>query len=64
MVSERLSLRTPGNVEIVFEAPEYRSPSKAREIIGRYLEEYNHDQLRRGVGYRTPQEAIEFCSSN
>ena len=37
---------------------EYRSLDEARENIGRYLEEYNHDRPHRGVGNRTPREAF------
>jgi len=37
---------------------EYRSLHEARENIGRYLEEYNHDRPHRGVGNRTPYEAF------
>src|ERR1700740_2377035 len=36
---------------------EYRSLAEARENIGRYLEEYNHDRPHRGVENRTPHEA-------
>jgi len=36
---------------------EYRSLAEARENIGRYLEEYNHDRPHRGVDNRTPHEA-------
>ena len=36
---------------------EYRSLSEARENIGRYLAEYNHDRPHYGVGNRTPNEA-------
>jgi len=37
---------------------EYRSLGEARESIGRYLEEYNHDRPHHGVGNRTPHEAF------
>jgi putative transposase len=37
---------------------EYRSLAEARENIGRYLEEYNHDRPHRGVENRTPHEAF------
>jgi putative transposase len=37
---------------------EYRSLMEARENIGRYLEEYNHDRPHRGVENRTPHEAF------
>ena len=37
---------------------EYRSLEEARENIGRYLTEYNHDRPHRGVGNRTPREAF------
>lgn len=37
---------------------EYRSLPEARENIGRYLEEYNHDRPHRGVENRTPHEAF------
>jgi transposase InsO family protein len=37
---------------------EYRSLNEARENIGRYLEEYNHDRPHRGVDNRTPNEAF------
>jgi putative transposase len=37
---------------------EYRTLSEARENIGRYLAEYNHDRPHRGVGNRTPHEAF------
>ncbi len=37
---------------------EYRSLAEARENIGRYLEEYNHDRPHRGVKNRTPHEAF------
>jgi putative transposase len=36
---------------------EYRSLTEARENIGRYLNEYNHDRPHRGVENRTPYEA-------
>jgi transposase InsO family protein len=36
---------------------EYRSLPEARENIGRYLEEYNHDRPYRDVENRTPLEA-------
>ena len=36
---------------------EYRRLAEARENIGRYLEEYNHDRPHRGVENRTPHEA-------
>ena len=36
---------------------ECRSLNEARENIGRYLEEYNHDRPHRGVD-RTPNEAF------
>ena len=36
---------------------EYRSLNEARENIGRYLEEYNHDRPHRGVENRTLHEA-------
>jgi integrase-like protein len=36
---------------------EYRSLAEARENIGRYPEEYNHDRLHRGVENRIPLEA-------
>jgi len=37
---------------------EYRSLEEARASIARWIEEYNHDRPRRGVGNRTPQEAF------
>ena len=37
---------------------EYRSLEEARDSIGRYLEEYNHDRPHCGVGNRTPHEAF------
>ena len=37
---------------------EYRSLTEARENIGRYLEEYNHDRPHRGIENRTPHEAF------
>ncbi len=37
---------------------EYRSLTEARENVGRYLEEYNHDRPHRGVENRTPHEAF------
>jgi transposase InsO family protein len=37
---------------------EYRSLNEARENIGRYLEEYNHDRPYRFVDNRTPNEAF------
>jgi len=37
---------------------EYRSLGEARENIGRYLTEYNHDRPHHGVGNRTPNEAF------
>src|SRR4029450_10751928 len=36
---------------------EYRNLQEARENIGRYLEEYNHDRPHRGVENRTPHAA-------
>jgi transposase InsO family protein len=36
----------------------YRSLNEARENIGRYLEEYNHDRPHRGVDNRTPNETF------
>jgi putative transposase len=37
---------------------EYRSLTEARENIGRYLTEYNHDRPHLGVANRTPHEAF------
>ncbi len=37
---------------------EYRSLTEARENIGRYLQEYNHDWPHRGLANRTPHEAF------
>ena len=37
---------------------EYRSLTEARDNIGRYLEEYNHDRPHRGVANRKPHEAF------
>jgi len=42
---------------------EYRSLDEARENIGRYLEEYNHDRPHRSLRDRTPREAfLAFAS--
>ena len=38
--------------------PPVRSLDEARENIGRYLEEYNHDRPHRGLRDRTPREAF------
>ena len=37
---------------------EYRSVDEARTSIARWIEEYNHDRPHRGVGNRTPHEAL------
>jgi putative transposase len=37
---------------------EYRNLNEARESIGRYLWEYNHDRPHRGLRDRTPREAF------
>ena len=37
---------------------EYRSLEEARASIARWIQEYNHDRPRRGVGNRTPREAF------
>jgi transposase InsO family protein len=37
---------------------EYRNVQEARESIGRWIQEYNHDRPHRGVGNRTPNEAF------
>src|ERR1700721_4270930 len=37
---------------------EYRSLQEARESIGRWIQEYNHDRPHHGVGNRTPHEAF------
>ena len=37
---------------------EYRSVQEARESIGRWIQEYNHDRPHHGVGNQTPQEAF------
>ena len=37
---------------------EYRNVQEARESIGRWIQEYNHDRPHRGVGNRTPHEAF------
>ena len=37
---------------------EYRNVQGARESIGRWIREYNHDRPHRGVGNRTPHEAF------
>jgi transposase InsO family protein len=37
---------------------EYRNLMEARENISRYLDEYNQDRPHRGVGNRTPKEAL------
>jgi len=37
---------------------EYRSLDEARGSIARWIEEYNYDRPRRGVGNRTPDEAF------
>jgi len=39
-------------------AAEYRSLEEAREAIGRWITEYNHDRPHRGVQNRTPHEAF------
>ena len=36
---------------------EYRSLTEARESIGRWIEEYNHDRPHRALNNRTPREA-------
>lgn len=36
---------------------EYRSLEEARESIGRWIEEYNHDRPHRALKNRTPREA-------
>jgi putative transposase len=36
---------------------EYRSLEEARESIGRWIEEYNHDRPHQALGNRTPREA-------
>jgi len=36
---------------------EYRSLEEARQSIGRWIEEYNHDRPHRALGNRTPREA-------
>jgi len=36
---------------------EYRSLEEARQSIGRWIEEYNHDRPHRALGNRTPGEA-------
>lgn len=36
---------------------EYRSLEEARESIGRWMQEYNHDRPHRALGNRTPGEA-------
>jgi putative transposase len=38
-------------------AAEYRSVQGARESIGRWIQEYNHDRPHHGVQNRTPHEA-------
>jgi putative transposase len=37
---------------------EYRSVQEARESIGRWIQEYNHDRPHHGVRNRTPHEAF------
>jgi putative transposase len=37
---------------------EYRSVQEARESIGRWIQEYNHDRPHHGVQNRTPHEAF------
>jgi len=37
---------------------EYGSVDQARASIGRWIQEYNHDQPHRGVRNRTPHEAF------
>jgi putative transposase len=36
---------------------EYRSLEEARESIGRWIEQYNHDRPHQALGNRTPREA-------
>jgi putative transposase len=36
---------------------EYRSMEEAKESIGRWIEEYNHDRPHQALGNRTPREA-------
>jgi len=36
---------------------EYRTLEEAKESIGRWIEEYNHDRPHRALGNRTPREA-------
>jgi len=45
-------------------AAEYRSLEEARDSIGRYLEEYNHDRPHRSLGDRTPREAFLGLASD
>ena len=37
---------------------EYRSVQEARESIGRWIQEYNHDRTHHGVGNRTARQAF------
>jgi putative transposase len=37
---------------------EYHNVQEARESIGRWIREYNHDRPHRGIGNRTPHEAF------
>ena len=39
-------------------ATEYRGLREARENIGRYLQEFNHDRPHRGAQNRTPHEVF------
>ncbi len=43
---------------------EYRNLDEARESIGRYLWEYNHDRPHRGLRDRTPREAFVSFESD
>jgi putative transposase len=36
----------------------YRSVQEARESIGRWIQEYNHERTHHGVRNRTPHEAL------
>lgn len=43
---------------------EYRNLEEARENIGRYLWEYNHDRPHRGLRDRTPREVYVSWESD
>jgi putative transposase len=43
---------------------EYRNLEEARENIGRYMREYNHDRPHRGLRDRTPREAYVSFESD